>query len=360
MFKREKIEGYYFDVVREVGEKYKRKWLKLTEKGSAEIDITSEMAAITLEVIAKLLFGQDSMNPERVAMIHHACMARVPRLPQAAAHFPLPLTLEKIFRTPRYVRYQRELDNFDELLAKLIARNTGAGVSTDKYNMLTLLLGAQREDPEHFTDRDIRDQCATMIFAGFETTSILMQWLWYTLDSRPDVEEKLRAEITRHAPCTATGDSSGITYAEIGKMDYLAASVKETMRLYPSIWMTGREPVEEDHLGDYKVKPGTMLMVPQLMMHRHPRWWDRPNAFILKRRFLGENDPKLDDGLYFPFSLGARKCTGAHLAQMEAKVIFAKLLPLFSGTALNSLGNAMEPALSLKLKTPLRLEIRRV
>ncbi len=45
---------------------------------------------------------------------------------------------------------------------------------------------------------------------------------------------------------------------------------------------------------------------------------------------------------------------------MEAKTIIAKLLPLFTVTALNKLDNSLKPGISLKLKNPLMVEIDRV
>lgn len=356
MFKRELIEGYYFQVVNEVSEKYKRRWLNLTARGTAEIDITWEMAAITLEIIVRLIFGKDNLSEETVNSLHHSYEIFLQYLGKNRL---IPeVDLEKILHTPRYIRFNNEIKKVYALVTRLIEQYR-AEKTPDKFNMLALLIEAQKQDPLHFNDEDLKEHTVSMVFAGFETTSILMQWMWYALDSRPDIANKLRTEITNHSPCTAEIDSSGLTHEALNQMDYLTMVFKESMRLYPPLWAVGRAPVEDDYIGDFKVNKSMMILIPLMIMHRHPRYWKEPNAFI-PERFLPENEAKMDEGLYCPFSLGARKCSGYRLAEMEAKTIFAKLLPLFSVTAVNTLGNNFDPNISLKIKQPLRVLISRI
>lgn len=354
MFNRDRTAGYYFEVVSEVSEKYKHKWLKLTENGNAELNITEEMARITTEVILKSIFGK-GIDDETVASLHHSYAVLIDYLKNVRI---LPhVDLRKVFCTPAYFRFKRELANIDDRLKALAEQYRNGGL-TDKYNMLALLVEAQKDDPANFSAKDLRDHAVSMVFAGFESTSILMQWLWYVLDERADVKHKLLDDITQHAPCTATLDSSGLTFDSIRQMGYLSAVLKETMRLYPPFWITGREPIDDDIFGDFKVKRGTVIALPQIALHRHPQWWHEANSFI-PERFLGENESSIPDGLYFPFSQGPRKCSGHMFVEMEAKTIIAKLAPFFTVTALNKVGNCMQPGISLKLKDPLKVQLAR-
>lgn len=351
MFRREQIEGYYFGVVSDVADKYKRRWFALTEQGEAEIDVTQEMAAITLEVIVKLIFGKDNLDEATIHALHRASdvflayLKKIRTLPK--------VDFDKVFHTPRYRRFKREIVFLDGIITHLLDQYK-AGVMEDKLNMLALLFDAQQKDPANFTEQDVRDQCKTMIFAGFETTSIIMQWMWFALDERPDIERKLRESII-----AATPADGPLTFAQVDGMDYLAAVFKETMRLYPSFWVTSREPIEDDYFGDFLVRKGSNVVIPQIVMHRHPRFWEKPNEF-LPERFLNGNDAAIDDGLYFPFSAGARKCSGYRLAEMEAMTVFAKLLPHFTLTVQNKLGNGFDPSLSIKPKHSLKVRIRRL
>ncbi len=348
MFKREQIEGYYFDVISQIADKYHRRWTQLTASGAARINITAEMADITLEVVTKLVFGSQ-LSDAAIADIHRAYdefmeYLRLPRL------FPK-LDLRKLARFPSYRRFEQHLNVLKSLFADLLQQYK-QGEQTETLNMLALLVEAQKNDPEHFSDAELLDQCFTMIFAGFETTSILMQWMWKVQDERPDVREVLRQEI-------ALQTSAGLNYQAVSGMDRLSAFFHETSRLYPPIWLIGKQPIADDWYGDYHVKKDTLVVIPQFTMQRHPRYWENPNAFILER-FLPLSDVVYDTGLFFPFSHGPRKCSGFKLAEMEAKVIFAKLLPFFDVSMLNSALNGFDPGISLKPGTPLIAEIRPV
>jgi cytochrome P450 len=356
MFNRERTSGYYYEVVNDVAEKYKRQWLEYTENGAVKtLNMTEEMAKITTEVILKSIFGRD-IDDEAVISLHHSYSVLIDYLKNIRL-IPT-VDLRKLFCMPAYFRFQKELANVDSRIKVLADQYRNKSGLSDRYNMLALLVEAQRKDPDNFSDKDIRDHCVSMVFAGFESTSILMQWFWYMLDDRADIKAKLRENIIAHAPSAATYDSSDMSYQEVQNMDYLTMVFKETMRLYPPFWMTGREPIEDDMLGDFKIEKGTTVVVHQLAMHRHPKWWENPNSFMAER-FTPENEANIHDGLYFPFALGPRKCSGHMFVDMEAKTIIAKLLPHFNVTALNKMGNPMCPGISLKLKAPLMVELSR-
>ncbi|MEZ5690216.1 MAG: cytochrome P450 [Rickettsiales bacterium] len=355
MFNRERISGYYFDIVNMVSEKYKKRWFKLTEGGKVRINITEEMAKITTEVILRAIFGKN-ITDETVISLHNSYSVLIEYVKNIRILHSV--DLRKLFYMPAYFRFRRELKNIDDRLSSLIEEHR-LNKSQDNKNLLNLLLEAQKQDPENFTDKDIRDHAVSMVFAGFESTSILMQWIWYVLDDYAQVKDKLRDDIVRHAPCTKTEDSGELTFAEIQNMEYMPLVLKETMRLYPPFWMTGREAIEDDYFGDFKVEKGTNIVISQLAMHRHHKFWNDPNSFI-PERFLPENESKIDDGIYFPFLHGGRKCSGYMFVDMEAKTIIAKLLPLFNVTALNKMNNRLNPGISLKLKKPLMVEIERL
>jgi cytochrome P450 len=354
LFNRELIAGFHYEIANEISEKLKKKWLTLTTAGPAEVNIIREMATITTEVIIKIAFGRD-IDSETVKSIHHSYEILIDYLKNIRV-FPR-VDSRKLFCMPSYFKFKRALDYVDAFVSKLTMEYR-SGSSRDRRNMLALLLDAQKNDPDHFNDREIRDQCVTMIFAGFETTSLTLQWMWYALDGRPDIQESLRRDITNAAPCTATPDSHNMTFESVSKMDYLAALFRETLRLYPSFWVTGREPIEDDYLGDFKLAKGTIVVLPQFAMHRHPRYWENPDECI-PERFLPLNEVHFDEGIYFPFTHGPRKCIGSVFSEMEAKTIMAKLVPFFNVEVLNKENNPLYPGVSLKLKHPLMARISR-
>lgn len=355
MFKREQIEGYYFDVANAVSEKYKNRWLSLIREGAAELDITSEMSAITIEIILRVLFGKDNLSESDVRSLHHSYgvlmdYLKYPRI--------IPkLDMRKVLRTRKYHLFQQELAHIKSVLKRLL-RQYKSGAITDKYNMLALLIEAQKDDLENFSELDIMDHSISMVFAGFETTSTAMQWMWYALSINPEAREKLRADIICRAPYALQADSNKISFESINAMEYMAAAFKETIRMYPPFWITSRDAVEDDYFGDFKVEAGTTVLLPQIVMHYDPKWWKDPQIFR-PERFSGNNEDAIDPGVYFPFSQGPRKCSGYRFAEMETAVVFTKLLPFFDVAIRSPENMIFDHGIVLKSKFPLLASIKR-
>lgn len=355
MFRREQLEGYYFTVISEVTEKYKQRWLTLADTGKT-VNLTEEMVGLTVEIIVKLTCGKDNLDDETVRAIHYGYDVFTEYL-KTLRIFPK-VDLRKAFHMPSYVKCHQQYVKLEGIFSNLIAQHK-KGAFSDQLNMLALLLEAQKSSPENFSDKDIMEHMFSMVFGGFETTSALMQWMYYTLDGRPDIEQNMREEIVAHAPGALKTDTSALTHEDVENLHYVSAVVKETMRMYPPIWLSAREAIAEDHFGDYRIAPETIVVLPHIIMHRHPDYWEKPNAFI-PERFLPENEASIDEGTYFPFSHGPRKCIGYKLAEMEAKIIISKLLPFFDLAFLNAPPHVgVNPSITLKPKDPLFVRISR-
>lgn len=71
-------------------------------------------------------------------------------------------------------------------------------------------------------------------FAGHDTTSHTLAWTIYCVATHPDVEEKLTKELDAvFGPPTKGGPCADVTYDSLAKCEYLAAVLRESMRLYP-------------------------------------------------------------------------------------------------------------------------------
>lgn len=348
MFNREKIAGLYYDIVNEVTERHKQRWLAMTDNKTADINLNAAMEEITTEVILRSIYGNE-IDDEMVSSLHHSYDVLIEYLGTLRL-FPR-IDLRKLFCMPSYFRFKKALQDIDSRLKILMSQYKKEGANQPR-NLLELLMEA------HFSEQDVRDHCVSMVFAGFETTSTLMKWFWYAIDDQSTVKTKLLQDIARHAPCTQTFDTSKLSFSDVQNMNYLDLTIMEILRLYPPFWISGREPIEDDYLGGFKVKKGTAVALPQIAMHRHPNWWKEPNSF-LPERFLPESAAGFEKGMYFPFSLGPRGCSGQAFSEMEAKTTIAKLLPFFEVSVLNKLGNAVNPGITLRFKHPLRARISR-
>jgi cytochrome P450 len=109
------------------------------------------------------------------------------------------------------------------------------------------------------------------------------------------------------------------------KTPYLAAVIREAMRLYPPAWAIGREPVRDVSVGDFAFKRGDQILIAPYLLHRDPRWFEKPTEFCPERWQNGLAE-RLPRHVYMPFGGGPRICIGNFFALMEAQLVLAALL----------------------------------
>ena len=73
------------------------------------------------------------------------------------------------------------------------------------------------------------------------------------------------------------------TIADLPRLPYTESVINETLRVYPTAWMVGRENIEPVELGGYSMPVGTTFFMPQWVIHRDARWFDDPEAFRPER-----------------------------------------------------------------------------
>jgi cytochrome P450 len=142
------------------------------------------------------------------------------------------------------------------------------------------------------------------------------------LAQHPEVRSKLQAELQQ-----VLGGRLP-TLEDIRHLTYTNQIVKESMRLYPPVAIFGREAARDCTIGDYEVAQGTVLTISQWVMHRHPKYFDRPEAFK-PERWTEEFEKQLPRGVYIPFGDGPRICIGKGFAQMEAVLLLATIAQRF-------------------------------
>jgi cytochrome P450 len=79
-------------------------------------------------------------------------------------------------------------------------------------------------------------------------------------------------------------------------------------------------------LGGYHLPAGTHVMVSIYLVQRHPRFWERPQAFRPERWGGGFSPAPFS---YIPFGGGPRNCIGGSFATFEARLVLARILQRF-------------------------------
>jgi cytochrome P450 len=187
-------------------------------------------------------------------------------------------------------------------------------------DLLDLLLAARNvKTGEALFANEVRDQCATMIFGGFETTARLLFWASYLLTLDLPEQERLRAEVEAFSPERLS------SLDDLANWPRLRMTLLETLRLYPPVPHLVREAVGDDEILGEPVKVSSQIWISPWVLHRHRKFWEHPTAFM-PERFAGKPSPWTAIGAYLPFGAGPRTCIGATFAISEAHIVMATLL----------------------------------
>ena len=206
----------------------------------------------------------------------------------------------------------------DEIVFGEIERRRAAP-DEGRQDILSLLLGARGEAGEAFTDREVRDQVMTLMFAGHDTSTSTLTFMMHELARHPDVIERLCEEQDRVLGGAAP------TVEGLEQMPYLEMVLDEVLRLYPPAWIGPRRAVREFEFGGYTVPEGAYVNYCSWASHRIPEVFPEPEAFI-PERFTRERKAALPRGAYVPFGGGQRICIGKRFGQTEVKLVATMLL----------------------------------
>lgn len=183
---------------------------------------------------------------------------------------------------------------------------------------------------DSISEEDIREEVDTFMFEGHDTTSAAISWCIYLLGRNPEMQKKVQDEMDA---IFANDVDRYATVADLKEMKFLECCIKETLRLFPSVPIIGREVHKEFSVNGNVVPQGAIVVVFSYMLHRDPQSFPRPEEFF-PERFLPENSLGRHPFAYVPFSAGPRNCIGQRFALMEEKIVLSNLFRRFSVTSL--------------------------
>jgi hypothetical integral membrane protein (TIGR02206 family) len=263
------------------------------------------MQRVALEVVLGAVFGlAEGAARDRMA----AALARYLEPPSPILPFLPKLDLPL---TP-YRRFVRARDAVDREIYALIAERRSRGAIGERGDdVVALLLAARDEAGGSLTDGELRDELVTLLVAGHETTATASCWCIERLLAHPDALARLDVEL-----------ASAAVPADLARLEYLDAVVKETLRVRPILPDVVRELAAPVQLGDWLLPVGTRVAPCIHLAHRRAGAWPEPDAFR-PERFVGV---KHDPYAWFPFGGGGRRCVGMMFALYEIKIVLATVL----------------------------------
>jgi len=232
------------------------------------------------------------------------------------------MVLPPAIPSPRDFRRRRFQARWMALIERIIDTRPATNDAEAPRDLFDLLRDAR--DPETgaaFTRPQLRDQVATMIVAGHETTAITLFWSLYLLALAPAEQDRIADEV-RGLDLGPEGAADAL-----GRLARTRAVVSEALRLYPPAFTLVRAAIGPDQAGDVAIPKGAILMISPWVLHRHRRLWRDPDAFDPSRFLPGAPTPARF--AYLPFGAGPRVCVGAQFALAEATLVLAVMVQAF-------------------------------
>ncbi|KAM9454518.1 cytochrome P450 3A30-like [Clarias gariepinus] len=197
-----------------------------------------------------------------------------------------------------------------------------------RVDFMQLMIDSQKSENDHLnvkglSDHEILSQSMMFIFAGYETSSSTLSFLFYNLASNPETMKKLQKEIDTTFPNEGEVDYDGVM-----NMDYLDAALNESLRLYPVALRLERVCKKTVEISGITIPKDSVVMVPIYALHRDPEYWPDPETFN-PDRFTQENKESIEPYAYMPFGLGPRNCIGMRFALVIMKLAAVQILQRF-------------------------------
>ncbi|HEY6309069.1 MAG TPA: cytochrome P450 [Candidatus Angelobacter sp.] len=321
-----------------------QRWEVFAAEGRV-FDVVPELMALTLSIVSQALFSAN-LDSDAAAIQEMLAVGREYSVKRAWSVVPTPLAIP----TKRNREYRRSIAAFQQIIDRIIAEHRGS--VSRPADLLTMLMEARDEEGAAMSDRQLRDEVATLVTAGHETTTLVLAWTCFLIGTRPEVMERVAAE-------AALVNAAAPAYEDVARLKYTRTVIEEVMRLYPPVWVLSRTAAKADSIGGYHIAAGSEILIFPYITHRHPQWWPEPESFC-PERFAPENSASRPRYAYLPFGAGPRTCVGMHFAMTEILLVLALLLQRFRvELAMDPATVRVEPSVTLRPNPGVLIRLRR-
>jgi len=309
------------------------------------INLSAEMAALTMRVVSRALFSTE-VDDKEIQFI-------------GTAIDQLQVAINKDIRLP-FLRAWRKLNGeeksntktanklYDLLRKKIELRRQGQSSEGD---LLDMLLNVRYEETgEGMTEQQLIDEILVLYAAGYETTANSLAWTFKALDEHPEVLRHLVQEIDSAKLGTE------LNMEDLMQFPFTKKIIAESLRFYPPAWIIDRLALEDDEVDGVKIKKGEIVNLYIYGMHHSEKYWDSPEQFNPDRF----DDPSaFKNSAYLPFGGGPRLCIGFQFANLEITLALYHILKNYKLSLVPNQKIEMNPLVTLKSKKGIKMELGR-
>ncbi|XP_030451946.2 geraniol 8-hydroxylase-like [Syzygium oleosum] len=279
----------------------------------------------SLNAISNTVFSLDMTEPSNPAgelkEVVWQIMVEIGN-PNLADYFPVLKKIDPCGSKRRLeAHFQKMFDFFDEVIQRRLQLRT-ENSSVRCNDVLDNLLDVVEDKNETLDISRVKHLLLDIFVAGSETTSSTLEYAMTELLRNKEKLSRAQAELHR-----VIGKGKKIEEADISRLPYLQAILKETSRLHPAVPLVPRTSGEDSVIGGFTIPKGAQVLINVFAIGRDPSIWDDPDKFV-PERFLGSDiDVRGQNFVLVPFGGGRRICPGLPLAM--------RMLPLMLGSLIN-------------------------
>jgi cytochrome P450 len=281
----------YFDSLVEIVETF-----LATELENDRTVFSDRYRELTLDILMESFFHDPQQAPvEELQKLKH--LARTHN--QLSPLMILKMLLPEFVPTKRKRVLNAQRDRID--------RELSAIGDSEEEGILGQLLAH-----DDVTEQEAFDTIKTLLMAGKSSTALGMIYSTYEIVTQ-GYQEPLREELR--------AIEEPIEFADLHQLSYLDQLINETLRHRTVIPFISRLATADIETEEFSFEAGDSIFIPIMSIHKHPKYWDEPEAFNPERWA----DRNKNTAPLMPFGIGPRKCLGEQLARMSMRLLHYKL-----------------------------------
>ncbi|KAG4255585.1 cytochrome P450 [Fusarium proliferatum] len=313
-----------FDEMHDVAGQLAMKWAR--QGPAAQIQVGEDLTRLTLDTVALCSMGFRFNSYYREDM--HPFIAAMYAVLKEAGDKTVRV-LPSVFYKSEDRKFKANINLLRSTAHEVLESRRKDPEVDGRNDLLTAMLnGVDPVTGCKMTDDSIIDNLITFLVAGHETTAATFTFTMYQILKNPEVYRKVQQEVD------SVLGKGPILVEHVGRLKYLSAVIRETLRLSAPIPAFAREAIEDETIGGkYRVKAGEQILCLLAKSHLDPAVFGDTAEEFQPERMMEENYDSLMKNYpncWSPFGTGMRACIGRAFAWQEMVLALALLMQNFN------------------------------
>jgi cytochrome P450 len=283
-------------------------------RDGSPLNIREEMRTVTMMITGESLFGAD-VESETLQI-----RTLIDQIVESSSYLDYGLLgcFYRLVRHPKAKQLIKARDGLNEILHRIIAPRRGLpGGQADLLS--ALLLAQDSETGIRMSEIQLRDEVITHFLTSHEASATALTWTLFLLARHPEIQSELRQELQ-----TVLGRDQP-TMGHLEKLKLLDQVVRESLRLYPPVYLIARRATNNHQLAGIGIPRGAIVFLGIWSVQRSAKYYSDPLEFR-PERWTSQFKSSLPRYAFYPFGGGPRQCIGEGFARLQLLIVVGILL----------------------------------